>query len=144
MFNQRKLYTHDLKETLNVINKPQKTFWNCRAKKIKYCLNVILYTKINLVLARNYISAISWPSVLLVEETGVPREKLWPAANNWQTLSHNFVFNWTINCTQCRVKSRGRVMVFQQYFSHIIQNARGRLHKYNMHILNNNNQICDN
>ena len=41
MFNQRKLYTHDLKETLNMLNKPQKTFWNCRAKKIKYYLNVI-------------------------------------------------------------------------------------------------------
>ena len=33
----------------------------------------------------NDISAISWWSVLLVEETGGPRE------NHWQTLSHNVV-----------------------------------------------------
>jgi len=34
---------------------------------------------------------ISWQSVLLVEETGVPGENLWPAASHWQTLSHNVV-----------------------------------------------------
>ena len=39
----------------------------------------------------NNISAISWQSVLLVEETGVPGENHWPIANNWQTLSHNVV-----------------------------------------------------
>jgi len=33
----------------------------------------------------NYISVISWQSVLLVEETRVPGE------NHWQTLSHNVV-----------------------------------------------------
>ena len=33
----------------------------------------------------NNISVISWRSVLLVEETGIPRE------NHWQTLSHNVV-----------------------------------------------------
>ena len=35
------------------------------------------------------ISAISWQSDLLVEETGVPRENHRPAASHWQTLSHN-------------------------------------------------------
>jgi len=30
-------------------------------------------------------------SVLLVEETGVPGENHRPAANHWQTLSHNVV-----------------------------------------------------
>jgi hypothetical protein len=39
----------------------------------------------------NNISVISWQSVLLVEETGVPRENHQPAANHWQTLSHNVV-----------------------------------------------------
>ena len=39
----------------------------------------------------NNISVISWRSVLLMEETGVPGEKHWPAANHWQTLSHNVV-----------------------------------------------------
>jgi len=33
----------------------------------------------------NNISAIPWRSVLLMEETGVPRE------NHWQTLSHYIV-----------------------------------------------------
>jgi hypothetical protein len=37
----------------------------------------------------NNISAISWWSVLLVEETGVPREILRPAASHCQALSHN-------------------------------------------------------
>jgi hypothetical protein len=37
------------------------------------------------------ISVISWRSVLLVEETGVPRETHRPAASHWQTLSHNVV-----------------------------------------------------
>ena len=38
----------------------------------------------------NNISAISWRSVLLVEETGVPRKKT-QTAILWQTLSHNVV-----------------------------------------------------
>jgi len=37
------------------------------------------------------ISAISWQSVLLVEETGVPGETHRVAASHWQTLSHNVV-----------------------------------------------------
>jgi hypothetical protein len=37
------------------------------------------------------ISVISWRSVLLVKETGVPGEKHRPAASHWQTLSHNVV-----------------------------------------------------
>ena len=32
----------------------------------------------------NNISVISWQSVLLVEETGVPEENYWPAASHWQ------------------------------------------------------------
>jgi hypothetical protein len=37
------------------------------------------------------ISVISWWSVLLVEEAGVPRENHRPVASHWQTLSHNVV-----------------------------------------------------
>jgi hypothetical protein len=37
------------------------------------------------------ISAISCWSALLVEESRVPRENHGPAANDWQTLSHNIV-----------------------------------------------------
>jgi len=36
----------------------------------------------------NNISAISWRSVLLVVESGVPGENHRPVASHWQTLSH--------------------------------------------------------
>ena len=39
----------------------------------------------------NNISVISWRSVLLVEETGVPEENHRPVASHRQTLSHNVV-----------------------------------------------------
>jgi len=39
----------------------------------------------------NNISIISWRSVLLVEETGVPGETHRTAASHWQTLSHKVV-----------------------------------------------------
>jgi len=39
----------------------------------------------------NNIPVISWRSVLLVKETGVPRKKHWPVASHWQTWSHNVV-----------------------------------------------------
>ena len=39
----------------------------------------------------NNISVISWRSVVLVEETGVPGENHRPVVNHWQTLSHNVV-----------------------------------------------------
>ena len=47
----------------------------------------------------NNISAISWRSVLLVEETEVPGENHQPVASHWQTISHNVVsstprMNW--------------------------------------------------
>ena len=44
----------------------------------------------------NNISVISWWSVLLVEETGVPVENHRPVASHWQTLSHNVV--WSTLC----------------------------------------------
>ena len=39
----------------------------------------------------NNISVISWRSVLLVGETGVPEENHRPVASHGQTLSHNVV-----------------------------------------------------
>jgi len=52
----------------------------------------------------NNISVISWRSVLLVEETGVPGENQRPATSHWQTWSHNVVLStprlgviWTHN-----------------------------------------------
>jgi hypothetical protein len=44
----------------------------------------------------NNISAILRLSVLLVEETGVPRENHWPVTSHWQTLSHNVVSGYTL------------------------------------------------
>ena len=41
----------------------------------------------------NNISAISWRSVLVVEETEVPRENHRSAANHWSTLSDKVVSN---------------------------------------------------
>ena len=41
----------------------------------------------------NNISVISWPSVLFVEETGVPEENQWSLASHSQTLSHNVVLS---------------------------------------------------
>ena len=51
----------------------------------------------------NNISFISWRSVLLLEETGVPGENHRPVTSHWQTLSHNVVqstqcYRW---CTDC-------------------------------------------
>ena len=37
------------------------------------------------------ISVITWRSVLLVAETGVPGENHQPAVSHWQTLSDNVV-----------------------------------------------------
>ena len=39
----------------------------------------------------NNISVLSWRSVLLVEETGVPEENHRPVASHWQTLSRYVV-----------------------------------------------------
>ena len=39
------------------------------------------------------ISVVSWRSVLLVVETGVPGENHRPAASHWSTLSHKVVLN---------------------------------------------------
>ena len=43
----------------------------------------------------NNISVIPWRTVLLVEETRVPRENHWPVTSHWQTSSHNVV-SWFI------------------------------------------------
>ena len=47
------------------------------------------------------ISVISWQSVLLVEEIGVPRENHRPATSHWQTLSHNVVSSEWDSISQC-------------------------------------------
>ena len=64
----------------------------------------------------NNISVISWPSVLLVQETGVPGENHRPAASHWQTLSHNVVSSTPRH--EC-----GR--------THNLSGDRHELHRYN-------------
>jgi len=44
----------------------------------------------------NNISAISWWSNLLVEETGVPEVNHRPVASHWQTFPHDVV--WSTPC----------------------------------------------
>ena len=44
----------------------------------------------------NNISVISWWSVLLVEETGVPGVNHRPVASHCQTLSHNVSSTWNM------------------------------------------------
>ena len=51
------------------------------------CLGLVWFMVLNATL--NNISVISWRSVLLVKETGVPEENHQPVASHWQTLSHN-------------------------------------------------------
>ena len=52
----------------------------------------------------NNISDISWRSVLLVEEIGVPGENHRPAASYWQILSHNVVSS-TPTPRQCGIQT---------------------------------------
>jgi hypothetical protein len=43
----------------------------------------------------NNISVLSWQSVLLVEEPGVPGENHWPAASHWQSFLQVLLHQWT-------------------------------------------------
>jgi len=61
---------------------------------INYLFTAITGVRIKVMIFKatfNNISVILWPSVLLVEETGVPGENNRPAASHWQTLSHYVV-----------------------------------------------------
>ena len=44
----------------------------------------------------NNISVISWPSVLLVDETGVPGENHKPAAGHLQSVLYNVISSKTL------------------------------------------------
>ena len=56
-----------------------------------FCWILVIVTVVVLNATFNNISAISWRSVLFMEESSVPGENNRPAARNWQTLSHNVV-----------------------------------------------------
>jgi len=55
--------------------------------------NIVVYLVDLMVLNAtfNNISVISWRSVSLVKETGVPGENYRPITSHWQTSSHNVV-----------------------------------------------------
>jgi len=53
---------------------------------MKLCVSIMVLN-----VTSNNISAISWQSVLLVGETGVPGENYRPVASHWQFLSQNVV-----------------------------------------------------
>jgi len=59
----------------------------------QYAFGLVWFMVFNAIL--NNISVISWRSILLLEETGVPGENHRPVANHWQTLSHNIVSSST-------------------------------------------------
>jgi len=48
----------------------------------------------------NNILAISWQSVLFLEETGVPVENHWPAKSHRQTLSHECCIEYISLCAR--------------------------------------------
>jgi len=60
----------------------------------------------------NNISVITWQSVLLVEETGVPGENHCPVARHWQTLSHNVVLS-TLRLSRVRTLLHSK---FKQFY----------------------------
>ena len=67
--------------------------WHKNRSSIKVVLFVFKIIKMaanitNKKMVKN-ISTISWWSVLLMEETGIPGETQRPVASHWQTLSHN-------------------------------------------------------
>ena len=64
--------------------KPRMNFVACKTKRFR----IVMFNA-----TFNNIAVISWQSVLLVEETGVPGENHRPAASHWQTLSHNVVLS---------------------------------------------------
>ena len=61
----------------------------------KSCINSHIHSGCVRVMVFNNISAISWQSVLLVEETGGSGENHRPAASHRQTLLHNGVSSTT-------------------------------------------------
>jgi hypothetical protein len=62
------------------------------------------------------VSILSWRSVLLIGETGVPGENHRPGLRHWQTLSHNVVSSTPRHESAIHLVSI-RVMVFNATFN---------------------------
>jgi hypothetical protein len=79
--------------------------WNL-TEKITECIDGIINVFFNrkrryfnnLIRWFGLVSAISWRSLLMMEEPGVPGENHGPVASHWQTFSHNVVsLKWHSN-----------------------------------------------
>jgi hypothetical protein len=90
------------------------------------------------------ISVIWWLSVLLVEETGVPRENQRPAASHWKTLLDNVVLlalsgRWTHNISSDS-KWPGTINTFIIIFQHFSLKKTKWQRFFYMKILKKNSQ----
>jgi hypothetical protein len=76
----------------------------------------------------NNVSVISWRSVLLVVESGIPRENHWPAASHWQTLSRNVVSSTPHNSRdKIRKQTKIRVKTFRESEKQVELELNGNL-----------------
>jgi hypothetical protein len=70
-------------------------FYHCSCIfHINRCISIWVWVSVSVMVFNgtfNNISVKSWRSVLLVEETGVPRENHWPVASHFKQTSHNVV-----------------------------------------------------
>ena len=98
IYHLRSVMKRLLKELKTVFNKQLKQKWEsslfnnlCFKTMIYICIYICLVWFIEFNATFKNISVISWGSVLLVGETGVPGESHRPVASHWQTLSHNVI-----------------------------------------------------
>ena len=89
-----KLQSQWSKSNLNMMNIYEESTINFWIWGIYVCLMVFNATF-------NSISAISWRSVLLMEETGEPGENHRPVASHWQTYSWFELTTSVVICTDC-------------------------------------------
>ena len=82
-FPSQRIFDYDFKEnkSLSLVNRTHLWITRGRLGGWFMALNATF----------NNISVISWRSVLLVEETGIPGENRRPVASYWQTVSYNVV-----------------------------------------------------
>ena len=93
----------------------------------------------------NTISVISWRSVLLVGETGIPGENHRPVASHWQSLSHNVVLSTprhdiTNEETQlyalCIFNNNDCISIYLIYYCDETSTQRNNLGIYTISLLN--------
>jgi hypothetical protein len=68
----------------------------------------------------NNISVISWRSVLLVEETGVPEENHRPVASHWQNKKDHSYLNTRCQDKLCFQTTKNCLIFFSFYFQFIL------------------------